>query len=398
MLRLPPFTLLRPRTLEEAARRLAEEGAAEGRTVRLVAGGTDLWPNMKRRHQQADTVISLMGVAGLAGVRDGAGDGGRNGAGGAGGDDGPRNPDNPRSHRSQRSQREPLRIGATTLLDDVARHPLVAGRYPALATAVASISSPPLRNMGTLGGNVCVDTRCTYYNQTEEWRRSIDYCMKAEGTICWVATSSPRCWAHSASDSAPMLCALGAAVRLVSARGERLVPVADLYRDDGMDYLTRRPDEILTEIELPAEAAAGDCHTAFWKLRRRGSIDFAVLSVAAAVWTDAAGLVSRASLYLGAVGSAPAEAAEAARLLIGQPLSALAAGEDLLAAAGKAARKVATPMDNTDYQAQWRGVMAARYTEAALRELAGGERQRFAPQHPAPPVPALPQLPQDPAG
>jgi len=363
MLRLPPFQLLRPRTIEEAARRLADEGAAEGRTVRLVAGGTDLWPNMKRRHQQADTVISLMGVAELAGIRNG-----------------------------DVGQHAPLRIGATTLLDDVARHPLVAGRYPALATAVASISSPPLRNMGTLGGNVCVDTRCTYYNQTEEWRRSIDYCMKAAGTICWVATSSPRCWAHSASDSAPMLCALGASVRLVSAGGERVVTVADLYRDDGMEYLTRRSDEILTEIALPAEAAAGDCHTAFWKLRRRGSIDFAVLSVAAAVWTDAAGLVTRARIYLGAVGSAPAAAGDAARLLVGQRLGALAADEELLAAAGKAARKVATPMDNTDYQAQWRGVMAARYTEAALRELAGGDRQRFAPQHPLPP--AAPTAPQ----
>ena len=355
MLRLPPFRLLRPRTLDEALRLLVEEGAAEGRPVRLVAGGTDLWPNMKRRHQRAATVVSLMGIPELTGVRNGG-------------------------------------IGATTLLDDVARHPLVAGRYPALAAAVASISSPPLRNMGTIGGNLCVDTRCTYYNQTEEWRRSIDYCMKEAGSICWVATSSPRCWAHSASDSAPMLCALGASVRLASRDGERVIAVADLYRDDGIDYLTRRPDEILTEIELPAEAAHGPCRAAFWKLRRRGSIDFAVLSVAAAVWTDAAGAVSRARLYLGAVGSAPVEATAAAELLIGQPLRALAEDQELLAAAGRLARKAATPMDNTDFQAQWRGVMAARYAEAALRELAGGERQRLAPRHPLPaPAPPSPQ-------
>jgi 4-hydroxybenzoyl-CoA reductase subunit beta len=353
MLRLPAFRLLRPRTLDEAARLLVEEGAAEGLPVRLVAGGTDLWPNMKRRHQQAAAVVSLMGIAELAGVRNGGGG--------------------------------PLRMGATTLLDDVARHPLVAGRYPALAAAVGSISSPPLRNMGTIGGNLCVDTRCTYYNQTEEWRRAIDYCMKEAGSICWVATSSPRCWAHSASDSAPMLCALGASVRLVSREGERTLAVAELYRDDGIDYLARRPDEILTEIELPAEAAAtadGPCRSAFWKLRRRGSIDFAVLSVAAAVWTDAAGAVSRARLYLGAVGSAPVAATAAAKLLVGQPLRALAEDQELLAAAGKLARKAATPLDNTDFQAQWRGVIAARYAEAALRELAGGERQRLAPRHP----------------
>jgi 4-hydroxybenzoyl-CoA reductase subunit beta len=350
MLRLPPFKLLRPRTLEEAARLLVEEGASEGRPVRLVAGGTDLWPNMKRRHQQAAAVVSLMGIPGLAGIRNGGA----------------------------------VRIGATTLLDDVARHPLIADRYPALATAVASISSPPLRNMGTLGGNLCVDTRCTYYNQTEEWRRAIDYCMKAEGSICWVATSSPRCWAHSASDSAPMLCALGASVRLASRDGERVLPVADLYRDDGIDYLTRRPEEILTAVELPAAAAGDACRSAFWKLRRRGSIDFAVLSVAAAVWTDAAGVVSRARIYLGAVGSSPVAASAAAQLLVGQPLRSLAEDPEVIAAAVRLARKAATPMDNTDFQAQWRGVMAARYVEAALRELAGGERQRLAPRHPLP--------------
>jgi 4-hydroxybenzoyl-CoA reductase subunit beta len=356
VLRLPPFRFLRPRSLDEAARLLVEEGAAEGMPVRLVAGGTDLWPNMKRRHQKAETVISLMAIPALAGIRDAA-------------------PGEP----------EPgLRIGATTLLDDVARHPLVAGRYPALVTAVASISSPPLRNMGTLGGNLCVDTRCTYYNQTEEWRRSIDYCMKEAGSICWVATSSPRCWAHSASDSAPMLCALGASVRLVSRRGTRTLPVAALYRDDGMAYLDRRPDEILSEIVLPPDAESGACRAAFWKLRRRGSIDFAVLSVAAAVWTDAAGAITRARIFLGAVGSSPVEAGDAAAHLIGRPLRALATDADLLAATGRLARKVATPMDNTDFQAQWRGVMAARYTEAALRELAGGERQRLAPHHPLP--------------
>jgi 4-hydroxybenzoyl-CoA reductase subunit beta len=390
MLRLPSFRLLRPRSLAEAVRLLAEEGAGEGQPVRLVAGGTDLWPNMKRRNQKAATVISLMGVPELSGIRggheDSAGDSGhgtngshgarpaRHGvslAGGAGAAAG-----NPPSSSAA------LRIGATTLLDTVARDPRIVTRYPALATAVASISSPPLRNMGTLGGNLCLDTRCTYYNQTEEWRRSIDYCMKEEGSICWVATSSPRCWAHSASDAAPMLCALDTSVRLAGSGGARELPLADLYRDDGIDYLTRRPDEILTEIVVPARAAAGRCHTAFWKLRRRGSIDFAVLSVAAAVWTDDAGIVTGARLYLGAVGSWPVAATAAAQLLIGQPLRALTSDAKLLAAAGLAARKVATPMDNTDFQAQWRGVMTARYTEAALRQLAGGEPQLLAPRHP----------------
>src|SRR5215218_11273894 len=218
MLRLPQFNFVHARTLAEAASVLAGEGAVEGELVRLVAGGTDLWPNMKRRHQQASTVVSLMGIPGLAGI-DVNGE---------------------------------IHIGATTLLSDVVAHPAVRERYPGFAAAVQSISSPPLRNMGTIGGNLCVDTRCTYYNQTEEWRRSIDYCMKAEGEICWVATSSPRCLAHSASDSAPILCALGARVLLVSRHGEREIALEELYHDDGIHYLTKRADEIVAEILLPA--------------------------------------------------------------------------------------------------------------------------------------------------
>jgi 4-hydroxybenzoyl-CoA reductase subunit beta len=347
MLRLPRFDFVHARTLEEAASALSGEGAAEGQQVRLVAGGTDLWPNMKRRHQQASTVVSLMGIPGLAGI-DVNGE---------------------------------VHIGATTLLNDVVAHPAVRQRYPGFATAVQSISSPPLRNMGTIGGNLCVDTRCTYYNQTEEWRRSIDYCMKAEGSICWVATSSPRCWAHTATDSAPMACALGATVKLVSKDGERVIPLDDLYRDDGMAYLAKRPDEILTALHLPADATADRCRSAFWKLRRRGSIDFAVLSAAAAVWTAPDGTVEKARIYLGAVASRPLAAQESADFLLGKKLDA-----ETIAAAAKLTRKVATPMDNTDFQTQWRGTMVQRYTEAALREVAGLDTARLAPKHGLPVV------------
>jgi 4-hydroxybenzoyl-CoA reductase subunit beta len=333
MLRLPPFRFVQAQNLAEAASVLAGEG-----TVRLVAGGTDLWPNMKRRHQKATTVVSLMGIPDLAGVQV-------NGE---------------------------IRIGATTLLADIAAHPAVAERYPALRRAVESISSPPLRHMGTLGGNLCVDTRCTYYNQTEEWRRSIDYCLKAEGTVCWVAPGSKRCLAHSASDSAPMLAALGARITLVSPAGEREIAVEDLFKDDGIDYLGKRPDEILTGVLLPVESAAtagsaaSACRSAFWKLRRRGSIDFAVLSAAAAVWTDPAGVVEKARIFLGAVASAPVAATAAAESLLGKPLT-----EESVAIAAKLARDVATPFDNTDFQAQWRSAMVEAYTAGALREIAG---------------------------
>ena len=243
---------------------------------------------------------------------------------------------------------------------------IVGDRYPALARAVASISSPPLRNMGTLGGNLCVDTRCTYYNQSESWRRSVNYCLKKDGTVCWVATRSPRCWAHSASDAAPVLCALGARVQLISAEGERTIAVEDLFRDDGIDYLSKQPDEIIGDVLVPAEADSSRCRSAFWKLRRRGAIDFAVLSVAVALWTDSGGNVERARIFLGAVSSQPVRASDAERSLEGELLT-----EGGIAAAARLARRVATPLDNTDFQAPWRGKMAELYAAAALREAAG---------------------------
>jgi len=353
MLRLPPFDFRPARSLEDAAALLAGEGAAEGR-ARLVAGGTDLWPNMKRRHQKADTVIGLSTVPELRGISGGHSAGGNSDGG-------------------------ELRLGATATLAEVAAHPAVTARWPALARAVRSISSPPLRNMGTLGGNVCVDTRCTYYNQTEEWRRSISYCLKEEGEICWVAPSSPRCWAHSASDSAPMLAALGARVRLVSAEDERVIPLVDLYKNDGIEYLAKRPEEVLAEIFVPEQSDARHCRSAFWKLRRRGSIDFAVLSVGAAVWLDGEGPdapVTDARIFLGAVASYPAPAKKTAAALVGRPLDA-----ESIAEAAAVARKHATPMDNTDFQAQWRGAVVGKYVEAALRDCAGLPVDRLAPRH-----------------
>ena len=305
--------------------------ADAGPDARPLAGGTDLWPNMKRRHQVPRTLVSLMGIAELREVRPGP----------------------------------ELRIGATATLRDVVAASSVRERYPALAEAAASVSSPPLRNMATLGGNLCVDTRCTYYNQTESWRRAIDYCLKKDGDVCWVAPGSSKCWAHAASDTAPMLCALDARVRIVSEGGERVLRAEDLFRDDGIDYLALRPDEILAEVLLPESSDRAHCRSAFRKLRRRGSIDFSVLSVGAAVWTDDAGRVERARIALGAVAPRPVLAREAAESLIGERLS-----ESAIARAARLARGVATPLDNTDFQPAWRGVMAERHTAAALSEAA----------------------------
>lgn len=340
MLRLPAFSFHQPATLAGALE-LAGDGDPG---VRLVAGGTDLWPNMKRRHQSADTVVSLMRIDELRGIADGNGSG--------------------------------LSIGATTLLDEVVASPEIAARFPALTRATASISSPPLRNMATLGGNLCLDTRCTYYNQTEEWRRSIDYCLKEEGTVCWVAPGSPTCWAHSASDSAPMLAALEATVLVRSKSGERVVPVAELFENDGIRYLTLQPGEILTRISVPASSSVEHCRSAFWKLRRRGSIDFGVLSVAVALWADGAGVVEKANVVLGAVASRPLPVPAAADALVGRKCDLEAVRE-----AARACRRAATPMDNTDFKTQWRGLMAERYTEAALCEAASIPHGLPAPNH-----------------
>ena len=339
MLRLPPIKLETPSTATEAAQLVANAGGS----VRLVAGGTDLWPNMKRRHQKAETVISLMSIPGLDAIDSAAAD---------------------------------LRLGATARLSDIIRDDNIRERFPAFANAVASISSPPLRNMGTIGGNLCVDTRCTYYNQTEEWRRSIDYCLKEGGDICWVATKSPRCWAHTASDSAPILCALDAKVKLVSPTGERELPLVKFYVDDGIDYLAKQADEILTEVSVPGSSDAGHCSSSFWKLRRRGSIDFATLSVAAAVWTDDNDQVTRASMYLGAVGSAPMPVAEIESVLVGNKIT-----EEAIARIAHAAHRIARPMDITDFTAAWRGKMTEQYAAAALREIAGLPPIRMRPRH-----------------
>ncbi|HMA38703.1 MAG TPA: FAD binding domain-containing protein, partial [Gemmatimonadales bacterium] len=246
MLRLPSFTYRQPKTLRDALAMKADAGP-EGS---YVAGGTDLYPNMKRRQQEPRTVISLMGVPELQAV-------GRSGGRADGG----------------------LEIGTCITLSELTACPPVRLAAPAVAVAAELVSTPLLRNMGTLGGNLCLDTRCNYYDQSYEWRKAIDFCMKKDGAICWVAPSSPRCWAVSSSDVAPVMVALGAEYVLVGPGGERVVPAARFYNNDGINYLTKQPDEILSAVHLPA---ADGWDAVYHKLRRRGSFDFPVLGVA--VW------------------------------------------------------------------------------------------------------------------
>jgi 4-hydroxybenzoyl-CoA reductase subunit beta len=328
MLRLPSFTYLEPQTVADAVRWKADAGPAGA----YVAGGTDLYPNMKRRQQDPKVVISLMGVPELGGVRHVA---------------------------------SGVVLGSGLTLTACAGDRVIRRSYAAVAEAAELVSTPLLRNMGTLGGNLCLDTRCNYYDQGYEWRKAIDFCMKKDGHICWVAPSSPRCWAVSSSDVAPVMVALGAELLLVGPRGERVVPAGRLYANDGINYLTKHPDELVLEVRLPA---SDGWDAAYRKLRRRGSFDFPVLGVAAWLKWDGR-TVTDARLVLGGVASWPQEIPEAAAALRGTDLS-----DDAIATAAAAAYRPAKPMDNTDFDLSWRKQMTRVYVKGVLEQL----RQRRA--------------------
>ncbi|MDQ5857922.1 MAG: FAD binding domain-containing protein [Acidobacteriota bacterium] len=325
-MRLPKFRYYSPRTVAEAVAIRSDAGPEST----YVAGGTDLYPNMKRRQQTPKVVIGLSRVRELAKTSERGGE---------------------------------LALGAGLLLSDVENDARVRAAYPGLAHAVSEISTPLLRNMGTLGGNLLLDTRCNYYDQNYEWRQAIDFCMKKDGTICWVAPGSPKCLAVQSADTVPVLIAMGARALLVSREGEREVAVEDLYRNDGIDYVTKRPDELLTEVILPKP---NGWRASYRKLRRRGAFDFPVLSVGAAVWREAE-TVTAARLVLGGVASAPLRLSAAEAALVGRPLD-----DESIAAASSAAAGPSRPMDNTDFSFLWRKDVTREYVARALRDLRTG--------------------------
>ena len=286
MMRLPWFEYRAPSTVVEAARILAGEGP----NAMIIAGGTDLLPNMKRRQMAPKVLVSLRKIASLKKNGNSLG-------------------------------------AATTLTEIINRKDLPHG----LRQAAHQVATVHLRNMGTIGGNLCLDTRCNYYNQNYEWRKAIDFCLKKDGDICWVATASKRCVAASSTDCAPALMAIGAKVKLVSAKGEREVALEDFYNNDGIDYLRRKPDEILTEVTFSTWKST------YWKLRRRGAFDFPVLGVAAAM-ND-----GEYRIALGAVASRPFLVDKAAEFLKGKELT-----DAVIEEAGRIVASRAKPMDNAD--------------------------------------------------
>src|SRR5215213_1273175 len=324
MMRLPKFTYRVPREISDAVRMMGDAGPE----AQFVAGGTDLYPNMKRRQQTPKTVISVTRLKELNQI---TGDG-----------------------------QSGLTIGASVSLTDICEDKVINRDYPMVAEAARTISTPVLRNMGTIGGNLLLDTRCNYYDQNYEWRKGINFCMKKDGDVCWVAPGSSKCWAVQSSDLVPVMVAIGAKLRFASTLGERIVDAAGLYNDDGINYLHKRPDELLVDIQLPP---TNGWRASYQKLRRRGAFDFPVLGVATWISTDSSA-VKDARIVLGGIAPSPVEIKEAATALIGKPLS-----EDQIQAAAEAAYVKARPLDNTDFVYQWRKQMVRQYTLRALRDL-----------------------------
>jgi 4-hydroxybenzoyl-CoA reductase subunit beta len=328
MMRLPLFEFSSPKSIEEAARIMDGEGSK----AMPLAGGTDLLPNMKRRQQVPKTLMSLNHI--------------------------------PELHQTRLSD-SCSRLGACVTLSEIAADPRFRNGMTAVAQAASFVATPQIRNMATLGGNLCLDTRCNYYDQSYEWRKSIGFCLKKDGDTCWVAPGSSKCVAVSSTDTAPALMALGARVRLVSRSGDREVPLTELYQNDGIDYMKRRPNELLTEVLLDS---LHGWKSTYWKLRRRGSFDFPVLSVAAATKMSKNGVVEDARIVVGSVACLPLVAAEASKFLVGRALN-----QEPIAEAATLAARIAKPLDNTDFDMTWRKRVTAEFVTYALRELRGDD-------------------------
>ena len=326
MLRLPRFSYLRPKTAREAARMAADLGPR----AMFVAGGTDLFPKLKRRQFEVDSLIGLDFLG-----------------------------------RDVRHSSHECTVDAGVTLSAASQHPALTNGLAGYAEAAGLVSSPPLRNAGTVGGNLCVDTRCNYYDMTYEWRKAAGFCMKKDGDICLVAPSSPRCWAVSSSDTAPMAIALDATVHLSGPDGERELPVSALYRDDGIEYMAKRPVEVVTAIRLPLVAGT---MSAYVKLRRRGSIDFPIAGAAVALHVEG-DTVTGCRIVLSAVASHPVEATAAEEFLNGRRLDA-----ETIREAAEIAGKPAKPLDNADLSHFWRKRMVRVVVEQALERAIDQKR------------------------
>ncbi len=319
---LPEFRLLRPRAIEEAVAGLATQAG----NVRVIAGGTDLIPSMRQKLFEPEYVLDLRGVAGLRGIlplADGA-----------------------------------VEIGALTTLAELEKSVYLRQHFPVLTEAAATVASPVLRNMGTVGGNICLDTRCLWYNQSLTWRKGCGFCIKKEGNLCHVAPGGTKCWAAFSGDTPPALLCLNAEIEIVGSDGARRIPLREFYTGDGENYRKLLPAELVTRVFLPAESA--DYRGIYRKLRVRGSIDYPLAGVAV-VMKRANGHVADARIAMTAVNPAPMLVERAAEMLIGK-----AVDEALADAAGDAAARTAKPLTTSALTPEYRREMIRVFTKRAV--------------------------------
>jgi len=327
MLTLPVFDWVRPTTVEQVRRELAEH---PGECL-LLAGGTDAVPNLKHRLHEPKRVVSWAGVAELReAFQDDAG----------------------------------LHLGALVSLTALTRLPQLERDYAALQHAASLVASPQIRNMGTLGGNLCLDTRCTYYNQTYFWREALGFCLKKDGVLCHVVPQGRRCVAAHSSDVAPMLIAYGAEVEIAGPTGRRRVTCENFFVGDGIHNNVLKSDELVTRVTLPA-ATRGQ-RGAYRKLRPRAAIDFPMLSIAVAARGDAARIESL-RVVVSALGAKPRLLGGLESLVAGQP-----ANEGTFAAVAAAALKQCRPLTNVPYDDDWRHAMVPVLVTRALRDAFDG--------------------------
>lgn len=340
MLRLHPFRYHRPETVADAVGLLAEHGD----DAMPIAGGTDLMPNMKHGLFRPGHVVSLGRIRGLRGVGPVPGAGGNVGAG----------------ENAEPGSR--LRIGALETLRDVAANAAVRRSFSGLAEAAGLVAGPQLRNMGTIGGNVCLDTRCTYYNQTAFWRGALGHCLKKDGDVCHVTRVGKKCVAAHSADTPPNLIVLNATLVLEGPAGPREVAAEEFFVADGIWNTRRERDEILTEVRIPFGPPGA--RSAYRKLRQRKSIDFPLLSVAVAGDFADDGSVLSIRGVVSALGARPRRLSGWQELAEGRPLD-----DGLVRMLADRAWEQCRPLDNVVGDARWRRAMVPVYVSRALQDL-----------------------------
>jgi 4-hydroxybenzoyl-CoA reductase subunit beta len=319
-LSLPEFKLLRPRTVEEAVELLAKHAP----DVQVIAGGTDLIPSMRQKLFVPRYVIDLLGIRELQGIR----------------------------------KKDGVEIGALTTLAEIERSDFLRQHYPLLVEAAATVASPILRNMGTLGGNICLDTRCLWYNQSLTWRKGCGFCIKKDGNICHVAPGGDTCWAAFSGDTPPALLCLGAEIEIAAPGCTRRLPLREFYTGVGDNYRKLERNELVTRIFLPPSLAGW--HGAYRKLRIRGSIDYPLAGVAVFL-RRGNGHVEDARIALTAVNAAPVLVKGIREALAGRALD-----EALAENVADLAASTAKPLTTSALTPEYRREMIRVFTRRAL--------------------------------